>query len=72
MKVTVQEHSACFGIELTPETIAEAALLIRLGINATKDVRSVSATAHADGSIYGSVVIGKRKQSRCAVKAGSY
>lgn len=72
VKVEVREYEGCFGIDLTPETIEEAALLIRLGINGTLELRSLNAAAHSSGRIDASLVIGKRKQQRANVKAGKW
>ena len=72
MKVNVNEHGGCFSINLEPETIAEAALLIRLGINGTKEVRSLSAYASGDNTISACVVIGKHKKPSSQVAKGKW
>ena len=61
MKVKVEEFESCFGIDLEPENLEDATFLIRMGINATKEVRSVNACAEKNSGITGYVVLGKRK-----------
>lgn len=47
-----------------PESIEDYALLARLAINGTKEVRSIHVSAYTDLTMYGAVVIGKRKQPK--------
>lgn len=63
MKVEVVEQVGSFGIEMIAETLAEGALLVRFGLNRTTELRNASARAYQDGGIYGSIVLGKRKQA---------
>lgn len=66
MKVTFQEFDECFSIDLHAEDLEECALLVRLGLNATKDLRSVTSYAYKD--ISSAIVIGKRKNHTSMVK----
>ena len=51
MKVTLHEYNGCFSIELKPEDQEDAVKLVRLAINKTKKLRSVSVNAHRDNTI---------------------
>lgn len=72
MKVELNEYGTCFEIALTPETLEDAAKLIRLGINGTREVRNVFAFASSDKTISGGVTIGKRKKPASKVVAGGW
>jgi hypothetical protein len=61
MIIQLKEHEGCFAFELTPETTQDAALIVRLGINATKEVRHLSAAVNSDGTFGGTLVLGKHK-----------
>lgn len=69
VKVTLMEHKECFSIVMDPESVKDAAVLVRLKMNGTKEIRGLYAECYGDGSISGSVVIGKRKQNIFSVKA---
>lgn len=45
MKCRITEFSSGFGICLDPETMAEASLLVRMAINATKEVQTMQTAA---------------------------
>jgi hypothetical protein len=68
MKVALDEYEGCFGIVLTPETLEDAAKILRMGMNGTKEVRNVSADVYPDNTLYGYVTIGKRKQPTSSVR----
>ena len=68
MKTELMEHAGCFEVAFTAETAEDAAKLCRMGVNATKEVRSVHAYAYSSNTISGSVVIGKRKQATGMIK----
>jgi hypothetical protein len=61
MKITIEEYDGCFSINLQPETLKDAAKIIRLQKNHVKEVSSISSVCRKDLAIYCSVVIGKRK-----------
>ena len=63
MKAELIEHKACFEISLIPETMEDQAVIIRMGMNGKKEVRSFSATVHKDLRVSGYIVSGKRKDS---------
>lgn len=66
MKITLQEFGGCFSVRCVAETLPDANVLVRMGMNATKDVRSVTAYANDDGTFSASIVLGKHR------KANSY
>ena len=68
MKVEVLEYEGCFSISISPETMAEAARLVRFGLNATKEVRSVDTIAYSDGTFSSHVVFGKRRNPLSGVR----
>jgi hypothetical protein len=68
MQIKLIEHGNCFSFDLEPESIADAALIIRLKMNAKKEVRGVYASAHRDGHVSGALVIGKVRNERSGVK----
>jgi len=72
VKCEVTEYPGFFGVELTPETIEEAAVLIRLGMNATRELRYVGAAARSDKTIDASITIGKAKRGASAIARGKY
>lgn len=43
MKATVTEYQGCFSIDLKAETLAEAATLVRMGVDARKKVQGIYA-----------------------------
>jgi hypothetical protein len=61
--VRVTENGGCFAISLQAETLQDAALLTRLGMNATKDMRYVGTSAYEDGRFEFGIVIGKHKRA---------
>ena len=63
MKVKVEEFDGCFSIDMEPETVAEAAILLRVAINGKKEVRGIYCSAYTDLTMSASVVIGKRKDT---------
>ena len=63
MKVTMNEHESCFSIDLEAETMEDASMLVRFGMNSTKELKYSAANSYKDGTFYGSVTIGKRKRT---------
>lgn len=70
MKAVLNEHGACFEIALEPETMDEAATIVRMGMNGTKDMHSVSASVYADKTVRGYLLFGQRKNSVSDVAPG--
>lgn len=68
MKISFNEYGGCFEVAMTAETVQEAALLARFGINGTKEVRSIGAHAFLDGTFTAHVVIGKRRNHQSAIE----
>jgi hypothetical protein len=60
MKVEVNEYEGCFAIDLEPENLEDAVFLIRMGMNATKEIRTIACYV-STSCISGSVVLAKRK-----------
>lgn len=63
MRIELIEHEGCFAFNLQAESIAEAALLVRFGTNATHEIRTLSACANADGSFTGDLVLAKHRRA---------
>ena len=63
MKVTMNEYESCFSINLEAETMEDASVLVRFGMNGTKELIHKGANSYKDGTFYGSVTIGKRKRT---------
>lgn len=72
MKITISEYENVFSFDLTPETLAEAALLVRLGMNALKEVAYISTNVNQDGTIYGAMSVKKSKRPVCQVGRGKW
>lgn len=72
MKVVLKEYDGYFLIDLLPETIADAALLMRFGMNSTSDASSISTYASANRKIETSVSFRKRKRVASKVAAGKW
>jgi hypothetical protein len=68
VKVEICEHDACFSIDLTAESVADAAILARMSMNRTTELRSCEADAFKDGVFGGYIVIGKRKNDKSWIK----
>jgi hypothetical protein len=68
MKIEVIEYDGSFSIDMKPETVAEAAILVRLSLNATKELRSSSTDACRSGEIITSVVLGKKVNSNSIIR----
>ena len=68
MKVKMHDNDDRFSFELEPETIAEAAMLVRFGLNATKELKNTDTTAYRDGTFQTWIAIGQKKQSCGSVK----
>lgn len=68
MKFTLLEHDGCFGFEIEPESIADAALLVRFALNATKEVRGIDTTAYSNGTFKTYLVLGKRKKANGEIR----
>ena len=60
MKTVLHELDRAFAFELTAETVADAAALTRLALNATTHVERTTACAARGGGVSGWVSIGKR------------
>lgn len=63
MIIELTEHEGCFGFEMTAENMQDAALLVRFGVDGTKEVRHISATVDQGGAFAAALVMGKAKQA---------
>ncbi len=63
MKVQFIETDGCFSIDLTAETMQEAAALVRFGMNRTDEIRHGSTIASREGEFSTAVVFGKNKRA---------
>jgi len=63
MKITLAEHDGCFAFNLEAETTADAALLVRFGMNRTEEIRSAGVQANRDGTFSGHLVFAKSKRA---------
>lgn len=68
MKVQLSEYEGCFSVDLTAETMQDAVALARLGMNATKEMRSLGTYATTADGFTGSIVIGKQHRSSCEIQ----
>lgn len=67
MKIRLIEFEGCFAFECEAEDLKDGAVLVRMGANSTKEVRSVRAYASRDGAITAGVVIGKDRRADSSV-----
>lgn len=66
MKIILTEFEKCFAFDLLAETKEDAALLVRLGMDGTQEVRSLATHVNKDGGFTAHVVVGKhRKADSC-------
>jgi len=63
MKFELIEEEGCFAINMTAETMAEAAQLVRFGMNSTQELRSMGASARTDGEFQGWTVFAKHRRA---------
>lgn len=66
MRVELHEYDGCFEISLVAETVEEAAQLVRMGMNTTKELRYQRTYAYQSG-ISADVVLGKSKRADASV-----
>lgn len=63
MKFNLIENDGCFCINMTAETMEDAAKLVRFGMNATKQLNSQGASADKDGSFSGWAIFAKNRRA---------
>lgn len=63
MKAELHDHGGCFEFALTPESMAEMAMMAKFAINHTKEIRSIYVYV-CEGNLSGSVVLGSRREKR--------
>lgn len=69
MKVTINEYNGCFEISLEPENMEEQSKLIRLGMNRTKVLKSLSTNVWQDLKTNTHIVVGKSKMSSSTIRS---
>lgn len=67
MKITFIEYEGSFSIELSAETMEEAAKLSRFGMNRTSEVRYCSTNVYEDGRFEAIAVFAKSKRANCNI-----
>ena len=67
MKVNVYEFYGCFSFDLFPDSVEDAAMLVRMKLNGTKELRGIHVDCGKDSIMRGSVVIGKRKEVKSSL-----
>lgn len=68
MKFNLVEYDGCFSLDMEAETLEDAAQIMRFKMNAKKEIRSINASAHKGGKIYGYIVLGKIRNVRSSIK----
>jgi hypothetical protein len=65
MKITLTEFERCFSFDMEAETLAEAAMLVRFGMNRTDEIRSgdTLVNKHPIIDFTASLVIGKSRRA---------
>ena len=67
MKFNLIEHEGCFAIDMQAETIQDAATLVRLGMNTTRELRFLSANVSKEGSFTATAVFAKHRRANSDV-----
>lgn len=67
MKIILSEFAGCFAFSCVAETKEDAALLVHLGMNGTKEVRSPATEVLEGGEFSASLVIGKHRKAHSRV-----
>ena len=62
MKANMEEFEECFGFDLEPETMEEAIMLARFGINKTKTLADSYVSIYRNGRMTVYINIGKKKR----------
>lgn len=71
MKAELNEQDNRFVIVLTAETVAEAAVIVRMGMNHTQALLTCDADAFGSGEFQGFIAIGKKRINTSTIpKAG--
>lgn len=63
MKITLAEHEGCFAFDLEAESTADAALLVRFGMNRTDTIATAGVQANQNGTFTGHLVFAKSKRA---------
>ena len=71
MKVTFSEFDDTFHMDFEPETLEEAATLVRFGMNATKNIENLSTVAMTK-ALSANLVISKSKRTSVVVAKGKW
>jgi hypothetical protein len=63
MKAKIEEYSDTFSVYLEAETVAEAAKLVRLGVNSVKNSSLIYTSAHNTGALQTSIYFKKMQNA---------
>ena len=63
MKFELKEHEGCFAIEMTAESLEEAARLVRMGMNTTMNLRSLQTLISREGQFEAYAVFAKNRRA---------
>jgi len=63
VKAKLNEYKHCFEISLEAETARDIAQLVRMGMNSTKELKSVATDVYSDATVVSYLIVGKRQRS---------
>jgi hypothetical protein len=63
MKISLIEYEGCFSLDFNAETMADAALLTRFGMNRTNEIQTAGTQANRDGTFTGHLILKKSKRA---------
>ncbi len=72
MKCKLIEHENMFEVAFEPETMEEAATLVRFGMNHTRELLRGGTAVYSDKTFHAYVQIGKAKRSAAQVSRGKW
>ena len=67
MKVTLEDYKAAFTVSLEPETMEEAAQLVRLGMDSTKKILRCETEVYGDDHFHSHITIKKHGRANSTV-----
>jgi len=68
MKLKLIEYDGYFSLDCEAETVADAALLVRMAVNANKEIRYIDTCANKDGTISADLTIAKRRKQTSSIR----
>lgn len=70
MNIELVEYGGCFSFEMKAESREDAAKLVRLALNGTKEIRYLNTHVTKDGNFISSLTLGKHKKASDSVRRG--